>query len=76
MGRRARDRGRRDVDGGVVSSPRENALLIALASACKAAGLLDAELPPTEMVAQAQILLDAMGAQGLEVTLDASEDQG
>lgn len=55
-------------------SPRETALLLALASACKAAGLLDAELPPSEMVRQAQILLDAMDSQALSVTLDDSAE--
>lgn len=40
-----------------------------LAMALKASGLLDAELLPSEMVMQAEIVLQALEDQGIEITL-------
>lgn len=55
-------------------SEREEELYMKLALAAKDAGMLDAELPPLEMVMQGKILCDALEAQGLSVSIDERDD--
>lgn len=50
-------------------SQRETELLMRMGAALKQAGLLDPELPPTEMVLQASILLKCMLEEGIEITM-------
>lgn len=54
-----------------ILSVRERTFLVKVGGALKMAGLLDAELSPSETLAQARIVVQRMRAEGLDVVYAA-----